>query len=189
MPLLCVAFEGAGCGYGLGMAVTVRAARPDDVPEILSMVRELAEYERALHDVQATEHDLTAALFGAAPAVFCHVAEDDGPDGQQTAGFVLWFLNFSTWLGRHGIYVEDLYVRPQFRGHGYGRLLLEELARTCVERGHGRLEWCVLDWNEPALGFYRSLGATAMDDWTVYRLSGDSLDALGAIDPGPPSIG
>ena len=178
MPLLCPAFEVAGRRYGRGMALKVRAARPDDVPEILAMVRDLAEYERALHHMQATEDDLTAALFGAAPAVFCHVAEDDGPDGRRTAGFVLWFLNFSTWLGRHGIYVEDLYVRPQFRGHGYGRVLLEELARTCVERGYGRLEWWVLDWNEPALGFYRGVGAVGMDEWTVHRVAGDALVTL-----------
>jgi GNAT superfamily N-acetyltransferase len=153
---------------------------PSDVPEILSLIRELAVYEREPHAVQASEQQLTEALFGGAatpsgqPAVHCHVVEHEG----RVGGMALWFLNFSTWLGRHGIYLEDLYVRPELRGRGYGRQLLATLARLCVERGYGRLEWWVLDWNAPAIGFYRSLGAIGMDDWTVYRLTGAALERL-----------
>ena len=152
----------------------VRTARPDDVPAILDLVRELAAYEREPDAVEATEKSLHTALFGPAPAAYAHVVEHDG----AVVGFALWFLNFSTWLGRHGIYLEDLYVRPEHRGRGYGRALLRELARLCVERGYGRLEWWVLDWNEPAIGFYRSLGARPMDEWTVHRVTGDALRAL-----------
>jgi GNAT superfamily N-acetyltransferase len=155
----------------------IRPARPDDVPAILQLIHGLAEYERAAHEVRATEAQLHASLFGAQPAVFAHVAEDDGG---EVVGFALWFLNFSTWLGRHGIYLEDLYVRPDHRGRGYGKALLTTLARLAVEQGYGRVEWWVLDWNEPAIDFYRSLGATAMDEWTVFRLTGDALGALGA---------
>ena len=155
------------------MTAQIRPARPDDVPGILALVRELAEYERSLPEVTATEADLRAALFGDRPAVYCHVIEHDG----ELAGFAVWFLNFSTWLGRHGIYLEDLFVRPQHRGHGYGRALLLELARIATERGYRRVEWWVLDWNEPAHGFYRRLGATPMDEWTVWRLTGDALVA------------
>lgn len=156
---------------------SIRSARPADVSDILAMVRELADYERALHEVVATEQQLTEALFSAHPALFGLVAElDDG----SLAGFALYFRNFSTWLGRHGIYLEDLYVRPQYRGDGLGRALLAELAHLCVEQGYGRLEWWVLDWNEPALGFYRSLGAEPMDEWTVQRVTGDALNRLAA---------
>lgn len=143
---------------------------------MLDLVRELAEYERAPHEAVATEAQFHDALFGPAPAVYAHVAELDG----EVVGFALWFLSFSTWLGRHGIYLEDLYVRPAVRGQGIGRSLLATLARLAVERGYGRLEWSVLDWNEPALGFYRSLGAVALDEWTVHRLSGEALATLGA---------
>ena len=162
--------------------MTVRAARPDDVPTILAMIRELAEYERAGHEVRATEEQLRQALFGQSPALFGHVAEDDAG---QVAGFALWFLNFSTWLGCHGVYLEDLYVSPSARGRGHGRDLLIELARICVERGYGRLEWWVLDWNAPALGFYRSLGAVPMDEWTVHRVTGDALQALASAPATP----
>jgi GNAT superfamily N-acetyltransferase len=157
----------------------VRRAREDDVPAILAMVRELAVYERAGHEVRATEEQFREALFGERPAVFAHVIDDD--EG-RLAAFALWFLNFSTWLGRHGIYLEDLYVRPEHRGRGYGRLLLAELAQECVTRGYGRLEWWVLDWNEPALGFYRSLGAVPMDEWTVHRLTGQDLGNLSGLE-------
>jgi GNAT superfamily N-acetyltransferase len=161
----------------------IRPARAADVPAILDLIRDLAAYERAPDEAVATEADLRAALFGPEPAVFVHVAEHEG----EIAGFALWFLNFSTWLGRHGIYLEDLYVRPELRGHGYGRALLTELARIAVERGYGRLEWWVLDWNEPAIGFYKSLGAQAMDEWTVYRLTGAALRSLAAEEsPGLP---
>ena len=152
----------------------IREARPDDVPEILAMIRELAEYEREPNAVVATEELLHNALFCDSPAVFGLMAEENG----ETVGFALWFRNFSTWLGRHGVYLEDLYVRPKHRGKGYGKALLAELARICVDRGYGRLEWWVLDWNEPALAFYRSIDAVPMDEWTVHRVTGEALDAL-----------
>lgn len=161
------------------MAV-IRPARADDVADILTMVRELADYERALDEVLATEQQFTDALFGANPALFGLVVE---LDDASLAGFALYFLNFSTWLGRHGVYLEDLYVRPQHRGSGFGRALLAELARICVDRGYGRLEWWVLDWNEPALGFYRSLGAEPMDEWTVQRVTGTALTRLAQTPP------
>lgn len=153
----------------------IRPATPADVPVILELVRELADYERAPDAVKVSEQLLHDALFAPDPRVFVHIAEHETGD---VAGFALWFLNFSTWLGRHGIYLEDLFVRPQYRGYGYGRRLLATLARLCVERGYGRLEWWVLDWNEPALGFYRSIGAQPMDEWTVHRVTGDDLIAL-----------
>jgi GNAT superfamily N-acetyltransferase len=159
--------------------VTVRDVRPEDVPAVVEMVYELAEYERLVEQCHLTEDQLRAALFGPVPALFGHVAEQGG----EVVGFALWFLNFSTWRGVHGIYLEDLYVRPQHRGSGSGRALLTRLARVCVERGYGRLEWSVLDWNEPAVRFYRALGAVAMDGWTVDRLDGAALAALGAPDP------
>ena len=149
----------------------IRFATPDDVPAILRLIRDLAEYERALHEVKATEEQLRASLFGADPKAFAHVAEHDG----RVVGFALWFLTFSTWNGTHGIYLEDLYVDPDVRGHGYGRALLTELARIADERGYGRVEWAVLDWNTPAIGFYEALGARPQDGWTVYRLTGDAL--------------
>jgi len=142
---------------------------------MVELVRELADYERAADQVELTEELLSAALFGPSPAVFASVAED--PSG-AVVGLAVWFLNFSTWRGRHGIYLEDLYVRPAARGLGLGRALLAELAATCVARGYPRLDWWVLDWNAPALGFYRSLGAVPMDEWTVWRLTGDALPAL-----------
>jgi GNAT superfamily N-acetyltransferase len=154
----------------------IRPARPADVPDIHRLVRELAEYEQSPDQVVATEAEFVASLFGERPAVFAHVAEHDG----AVAGFALWFLNFSTWTGRHGIYLEDLYVSPAVRGYGYGKALLAELARICVERGYGRLDWQVLDWNAPAIGFYRAAGAVAMDEWRGYRLAGPALSALAA---------
>ena len=148
------------------------------------MVRELAEYERSAHEVLATEEMLADLLFGSntpsgSPAAHCHVARvpDDRADA-PLAGMALWFLNASTWTGRHGIYLEDLYVRPAFRGLGLGQALMAELARICVDRGYARLEWWVLDWNTPAIDFYRSLGARAMDEWTVHRITGPDLDDL-----------
>jgi GNAT superfamily N-acetyltransferase len=156
----------------------IRRARPDDVPEILGMVRDLAEYEKAVHQAVATEEQFQRALFGHDPKVFAHVVEHDGPGGHRLAGFALWFLNFSTWLGRHGLYLEDLYVRPEMRGYGYGKRLLGTLAQECIDNDYGRLEWWVLDWNEPALGFYGNLGAVPMDEWTVHRVDGEELERL-----------
>jgi GNAT superfamily N-acetyltransferase len=152
----------------------IRPARPADVPAIYRLVRELAEYERSLDQVVATEAGLAASLFGGQPAVHAHVATHDG----AVAGFALWFLSYSTWTGRPGIYLEDLYVTPGARGQGYGKALLAELARICVQRRYARLEWAVLDWNTPAIGFYTSAGAAAMDEWTVFRLAGPPLAAL-----------
>ncbi len=159
----------------------IRRARPEDVDEILGMVHDLAEYERLAHEVRATSDQFHAALFGESPNVFAHVVEHESADGRYLlGGFALWFLNFSTWLGRNGLYLEDLYVRPELRGSGYGKRLLSTLARECVDNDYGRFEWWVLDWNEPALGFYRSLGAIAMDEWTVHRVTGDDLRKLAA---------
>ena len=149
----------------------VRPASPDDVPTVLAMIRELADYERALHEVRATEEALGAALFCVEPRVFCHVAADEG----QLVGFALWFTSFSTWLSTHGLYLEDLYVRPTARGRGAGRALLQTLAQICVARGWPRLEWSVLDWNVDARAFYASLGAAARTDWIPYRVDGDAL--------------
>lgn len=158
----------------------VRPARPDDVCEILGMIRDLAEYERQAHEAVATEAQLQTALFGDNPKVFGHVVEHESTDGHHLGGFALSFLNFSTWLGKHGLYLEDLYVRPELRGSGYGKKLLMRLARDCVDNDYGRFEWSVLDWNAPALGFYRSLGAVGMDEWTVHRVSGNDLRKLAA---------
>jgi len=149
----------------------IRIATPNDIPDILRLIRDLAEYERALHEVKATEEQLRESLFADDPKVFAHVVEHEG----RVVGFALWFLTFSTWNGTHGIYLEDLYVEPQFRGHGYGKALLTELARIADERGYGRVEWAVLNWNTPAIAFYESLGARPQDEWTVYRLTGDTL--------------
>lgn len=144
------------------------------MPLLLSFIKELAEYERLSHEVSATEETLRESLFGDWRGAETLLAYSGG----EPAGFALFFHNFSTFLGRSGIYLEDLYVRPEFRGSGIGRTLLVHLARLAEERGCGRLEWSVLDWNEPSIGFYESLGAVAMDDWTVYRLTGDALREL-----------
>lgn len=149
----------------------IRPAVEGDVAAILSLIRELATYERSPESVVATEEGLRTALFGPSPAVYCHVAEVDG----EVVGFALWFLNFSTWLGQHGLYLEDLFVRPSHRDTGLGKSLLETLIGIARERGYGRVEWVVLDWNAPAHAFYRSMGAEPMDDWTVWRVDGDSL--------------
>jgi GNAT superfamily N-acetyltransferase len=161
----------------------IRTATPADVPLIHAMVRELAEYEKLRHEAKATEKQLHEALFGERPAAYAHIAESD--DG-EVAGFALWFLNFSTWRGVHGIYLEDLYVRPERRGGGHGKALLAELARICVERGYGRLEWSVLNWNAPSIAFYESLGARPQDEWTVYRLTDGALAELGGASGGSP---
>jgi GNAT superfamily N-acetyltransferase len=157
------------------MSLTIREAAASDAALILGLLRELAEYERLLHEVEATQAMVSEALFSDKPRVFADIAEWKG----EPAGFALWFYNFSTFRGRHGIYLEDLFVRPQLRGHGIGKALLRGLARRCASEGLARLEWSVLDWNEPSIGFYRSLGAIAKDDWTVYRLTGEALARLG----------
>ncbi|WP_324274096.1 GNAT family N-acetyltransferase [Blastococcus brunescens] len=157
--------------------MSVRPIRPDDVPAVVALVRELADYEKALHEVRLTEDQLTDSLFGDAPALFGHIATAD--DG-QVVGIALWFLNFSTWRGTHGIYLEDLYVQPQHRGHGLGKELLRTLAAVCVERGYSRLEWSVLDWNAPSIEFYEAAGAVPMDEWTVFRLTDDALLSFAA---------
>ncbi len=149
------------------------------------MVHELAAYERAAHQCRLTEPELTTALFGPAPALFGHVAA--AADG-ELLGFALWFRNFSTWDGQHGIYLEDLYVRPEARGAGVGGALLAALAGICVQRGYTRLQWWVLDWNDDAQRFYRRLGAEPMDEWTVWRLSGQALADAGK-DAGPAAAG
>lgn len=152
----------------------IRRIEPGDVPAVTGLVYELAEYEKARHECTLTEDQLTGALFGASPALFGHVAVQDG----AVVGTALWFLNFSTWDGVHGIYLEDLYVQPDHRGNGHGRALLATLARECVDRGYSRLAWSVLTWNTPSIEFYESLGANAQDEWLGYRLTGDALTAL-----------
>ena len=152
----------------------IEPATSEDVPLILSFIRELADYERMLDQVVAMEEGLREQLFGPRPDAEVVIARWEG----EPAGFALFFHNFSTFLGRRGLYLEDLFVRPAFRGRGVGRALLEFLARVAVERGCGRLEWSVLDWNEAAIGFYRGVRATAMSDWTVYRLTGEPLRTL-----------
>jgi GNAT superfamily N-acetyltransferase len=159
--------------------VSVRPIRPDDVPAVVGLVRELADYEKALDEVRLTEEQLTASLFGDSPALFGHVAELEG----QVVGMALWFLNFSTWRGTHGVHLEDLYVSPGHRGTGLGRELLRTLAAVCVERGYSRLEWSVLDWNTPSIEFYKAAGAVPMDEWTVFRLTDESLSAFAAGSP------
>ena len=156
--------------------MTVRPVRLEDVAAVVGLVGELAEYEKAAHEVQLTQEQLSAALFGDSPKLFGHVADVDG----VVVGMALWFLNFSTWRGTHGIYLEDLYVQPQHRGSGLGRELLRTLADLCVQRGYSRLEWWVLDWNSSAVDFYRKAGAVPMDEWTVFRLTDDALTAFAA---------
>jgi GNAT superfamily N-acetyltransferase len=154
----------------------IRAATEEDVPLILSLIKELAEYERLSHEVVATEEALRDSLFGERPVAEVLI----GHLGDEPAGFALFFHNFSTFLGKPGIYLEDLYVRPEFRGAGIGRALLVHLARVARERGCGRLEWSVLDWNEPAIGFYKKIGASPVSGWTVYRVTGEALDDMAA---------
>lgn len=154
--------------------MSVRAAIARDVPDILRLIRGLAEYERALDEVVATEKDLMKSLFCENPQVFCHVAVEE----ETVVAIAIWHLNYSTWLGKHGMYLEDLYVLPQTRGKGHGMSLLKALAKICVEREYERLQWWVLDWNSPSIEFYKSLGAIPMDEWTVFRLSGAPLGQL-----------
>jgi GNAT superfamily N-acetyltransferase len=154
----------------------LRRARPGDEDGILACIRALATYEQEPDAVEITADGLRETLFGASPSVFAHVVAR----GERVVGIAVWFLNYSTWTGRCGVYLEDLFVYDDERGHGYGKALLRRLARLCAERGYRRLEWSVLDWNQPAIGFYRSIGAVGMDEWTVQRLTGDALARLAA---------
>jgi GNAT superfamily N-acetyltransferase len=156
----------------------VRPARPDDIPQIDRLVRELAVHQREPAAVTATPQDLGAAFFNPHPRAFCHVLEVDGPSGTTVVGLAIWFVTFSTWRGRHGLWLEDLYVQPQFRRLGAGQALLTELATICTDRGYARMEWCVLDWNESAQRFYRGMGAEPQTGMTVWRVTDDSLVAL-----------
>jgi GNAT superfamily N-acetyltransferase len=156
------------------MALIIRRARPVEAGLVLSLVRELAEYEKLLHEVAATEADIGAALFGSNPRLFCEIAESEG----EPVGFAIWFINFSTFSGRSGVYLEDLFVRPAHRGKGIGKALLAHLAKQCVANGWARLQWSVLDWNTPSIEFYKSLGAVLKDEWTVCQVGGPALTAL-----------
>lgn len=160
----------------------IRAATVNDVADIRAMIRELAAYERAVEQARATEAQLREALFGERPAAYALIAEDEDMGG--AVGYALWFPRFSTWTGTRGMHLEDLYVRPTARGGGYGKALLASLAAICRRDGFERFEWWVLDWNEPAIGFYKSLGAELLEEWTVCRLSGAPLDDLAAQAPG-----
>jgi GNAT superfamily N-acetyltransferase len=158
------------------MSLTIRPARPGEAGLVLAFITALAEYEKLSHEVAAGEAEIDAALFGPAPRVFCDIAEWEG----APAGFALWFYTFSTFTGRHGIWLEDLFVQPDQRGRGIGKALMARLARRCVDEDLPRLAWWVLNWNEPSRAFYRSIGATAQDEWTVERLSGAALGRLAA---------
>ena len=153
------------------MSIKIREAEPKDGSLIYDLVRELAAYERLSHEVDATQQQLVEALFSPHPRLFCDIAEWDG----EPVGFALWFLNFSSFRGRFGIYLEDLFVRPDFRGRGLGKALMEKLAKRCTQEGWTRFEWAVLEWNKPAIDFYRAIGATVMDDWRICRLTGAAL--------------
>jgi len=153
----------------------IRPAKREEVGEVLQLIQDLATYEKAPDQVEASRDDLLNTIFVKDPRVFCDLVEVDG----QIAGMAIWFLNYSTWQAKHGIYLEDLYIKPEFRARGYGKALLKHLAQICDKEGYGRLQWWVLDWNSPAIEFYRSFGAEAMDEWTVYRTSGQALKDLG----------
>jgi GNAT superfamily N-acetyltransferase len=154
--------------------MSIRPAEPRDVPALIAMVLELAEYENAPEQAIATDADFSRDLFGESPRVHSLVVEVSG----EVVAYAFYFLNYSTWLGRHGIYLEDLYVRPAFRGQGYGKALLIRLAQECVEKGYGRLDWSVLDWNTPSRDFYAALGAKGLTEWVPYRAEGDALANL-----------
>jgi len=158
------------------VSLVIRAATPADSGLVFALVRELADYEKLSHEVDSTEQSLRDVLFARDPKVFCDIAEWDG----APAGFALWFLNFSSFRGRHGIYLEDIFVRPALRGKGIGKALMAKLAARCVENGWARMEWSVLDWNEPSIAFYKSLGTIMMDGWTICRLTGDALRKFGS---------
>jgi diamine N-acetyltransferase len=161
------------------MSLSIRRARPDQSRLIFSLLCELAEYEKLSHEVEATEADIADALFGNNPILFCEIAEWNG----EPAGFALWFFNFPTFAGRRGIYLEDLFVRPVFRGKGIGKALLAYLAGLCVQNGWSRLQWTVLDWNTPSINFYKSLGAEMMDEWKLCKVTGAALSDLAKAKP------
>jgi len=152
----------------------IREAKISDVPAIYQLIIDLAVYEKEPDAVIATADEIKENLFGANPVAFCHVAEVDG----KVVGIAIWFLNYSTWLGKAGLYLEDLFVNPDYRGKGLGLELMKTLAKLCIDRGYERFQWWVLDWNEPSINFYKAIGAEAMDEWTVYRLSGNALKSF-----------
>ena len=154
----------------------IRVASKEDAPRILQLIKDLAEYEKAPLEAKATLKQIEDTIFSTNPSAFCHVAEVDG----QVIGIAIWFLNYSTWLGKPGMYLEDLYIDPAFRGQGHGMAFLKTLAKICVERGYERFQWWVLDWNEPSIEFYKSIGAVPMDEWTIFRVSGEALKKLGS---------
>jgi len=156
----------------------IRPAHPSEAALIQELIYELAVFEKAPESAQATVEQISGAFFAEHPAVFCDLIEDEH---QTVVGLAIWFLNYSTWTGTHGIYLEDLYIRPEARGKGYGKAVLAHLASICLERGYHRLQWWVLDWNEKAIDFYKGLGATLMDEWTVMRVDGEALTALSAF--------
>lgn len=158
----------------MSTALVIHRASRHDTALVLSLIRELAEYEKLIHEVEATEAMIEAALFSGSGQLCCEIAEWNG----EVAGFAVWFINFSTFSGRAGVYLEDLFVRPQYRRNGIGKALLSHLAKQCVENGWSRLQWAVLDWNAPSIEFYKSLGAVMLEDWTICRVSGPALDAL-----------
>jgi GNAT superfamily N-acetyltransferase len=168
-----------GQGEGGGVSIAIRPARPADSALIFALVCELADYENLQSEVDATPEEIAAALFAPQPRIYCDIAEWDG----EPAGFSVWFLNFSTFRGRHGLYVEDIYVRPEYRGRGIGKALMQRLAQRCVEDGLARFEWAVLDWNAPSIAFYKSLGAVMMDEWTLCRVGGPALSSLAGSAP------
>ena len=156
------------------MSLVIRRAQSGEAGLVLAFIRELAEYEKLLHELEASEDMIADALFGDNPRIYCAIAEWEG----EAVGFAVWFVNFSTFSGRHGVYLEDLFVRPAHRGKGIGKALLVHLAKECVANGWSRLQWAVLDWNTPSIAFYKSLGAVMMDDWTLCRVAGPALTRL-----------
>jgi len=154
----------------------IRVAVKEDGPRILQLIKDLAKYEKAPLEAKATLEQIEETIFSANPSAFCHVAEVDG----EVIGIAIWFLNYSTWLGKPGMYLEDLFVDPNYRGQGHGMAFLKTLAKICVERGYERFQWWVLDWNEPSIEFYKSISAVPMDEWTIFRVSGEALKKLGS---------
>lgn len=160
------------------MSFVIRDATPADIKDIFRYIHALAEYEKAPEEAVLSIEELESSLFGDNPQVYCLISAINTPSGETVTGIAIWHLNYSTWKGKHGIYLEDLFVDPKFRGQGHGKALLVRLAKICVERGYPRFSWWVLDWNQPSIDFYKLLGAEAMNEWTVYRVSGDALTKL-----------